>query len=92
VPQPAVVPLLPPVEQLTTRALGREWLRTTAALASQLEPLVHESLARRREVALDELERRDPDGFARWLAAGPVPGSDPADWLGTDAAGSPEAA
>ena len=62
------------------------------ALAGRLEPVVHESLVRRREDALDELERRDPVGFARWLAAGPVPGSDPADWLGADSAGSPGAA
>jgi hypothetical protein len=88
---PELSRLLPPVEQLTTRALGREWLRTTAALAGRLEPVVRASLVRRREDALDELERRDPDGFARWLAAGPVPGSDPADWLRTDSAGSPEA-
>jgi hypothetical protein len=84
--------LLPPVEQLTTRALGREWLRSTAALAGRLEPVVRASLVRRREDALDELERRDPDGFARWMAAGPAPGSDPADWLRTDSAGRPEAA
>jgi hypothetical protein len=90
--QPEAVRPLPPVEQLTTRALGREWLRSTAALAQRLEPMVHASLVRRREDALDELERRDPDGFARWMAAGPLPGSDPADWLGTDSAGSPEAA
>ena len=30
-----------------------------------------EALVRRREETLDELERRDPDGFARWLAVGP---------------------
>jgi hypothetical protein len=84
--------LLPPVAQLSTRALGREWLRTTAALASRLEPVVRASIVRRREDALDELERRDPAGFARWLAAGPVPGSDPADWLHSDSAGSTEAA
>jgi hypothetical protein len=84
--------LLPPVEQLTTRALGQEWVCTTAALAGRLEPVVRASLVRRREDTLDELERRDPDGFARWLAAGPLPGSDPADWMRTDSAGSPEAA
>jgi hypothetical protein len=84
--------LLPPVEQLTTRALGREWVRTAAALAGRLEPVVRATLVRRREDALDELERRDPDGFARWMAAGPVPGSDPADWMRTDSAGSPGAA
>jgi hypothetical protein len=38
-------------------------------------------LVARREEALDELERRDPDGFARWLAAGPNRASDPADFV-----------
>jgi hypothetical protein len=85
-------PLLPPVDQLSTRALGREWLCSTAALAGRLDPGVRASIVRRREGALDELERRDPEGFARWLAAGPAPGSDPADWLHTGAAGSTEAA
>jgi hypothetical protein len=83
---------LPPVDQLSTRALGREWLTSTAALASRLDPPVRALIVRRREDALDELERRDPLGFARWLAAGPEPGSDPADWLRSDAAGSTEAA
>jgi len=47
---------------------------------------------RRREEVLDELEVRDPGGFSRWLGGGPVPGSDPADYVqgdriaGTDAA------
>jgi len=70
-----------PVTELPTAALGREWLRTTAALAGRLEPAARESIVRRRQEALDELERRDADGFARWLAAGPAPGSDPADFV-----------
>jgi hypothetical protein len=73
-----------PVTELPTAALGREWLRTTAALAGRLEPAARESIVRRRQEALDELERRDADGFARWLAAGPVPGSDPADFVRGD--------
>jgi len=32
---------------------------------------------------LDELERRDADGFRRWLAAGARPGGDPARYLAT---------
>jgi hypothetical protein len=77
-----------PVTDLPTAALGREWLRTTAALAGRLEPAARESIVRRRQEALDELERRDADGFARWLAAGPVPGSDPAEYVhGGPAAG-----
>lgn len=83
-PQPASAPgdgRLLPVETLTTRALGDEWLRTTAALAGRLTPDARTALVARREEALDELERRDPEGFERWLAAGPVRGSDPADFV-----------
>jgi hypothetical protein len=78
---PGAALLLPPVSALSTAALGREWLRTTAALTGRLEPAVRQSIVARREEALDELERRDPEGFARWLAAGPVPGSDPAGYV-----------
>ena len=80
-PSPAGDSRLLPVETLTTRALGDEWIRTTAALAGRLTPDTRTALVRRREEALDELERRDPDGFNRWLAAGPVRGSDPADFV-----------
>ena len=83
---------LPPVSALSTEALGQEWVRTTTALSGPLDARTREAIVVRRQQTLDELERRDPDGFARWLAAGPVPGSDPADWLRTDSAGSPEAA
>jgi hypothetical protein len=72
---------LSPVAALTTRALGDEWLRTTGALAGRLDPRARQSLVVRREEALDELERRDPDGFSRWLASGPTPASDPAEFV-----------
>jgi hypothetical protein len=86
------VDLLPPVPTLSTRALGQEWLRTSAILAGRLDPAARAVLVGRRQEALDELELRDPAGFARWMLAGPVPGSDPADYVrrdrtaGTDAA------
>jgi hypothetical protein len=67
------------VEVLSTGDLGDEWLYTTAALAGGLDPATRQSLVHRREAVLDELERRDPEGFLRWLAAGPTPGSNPAD-------------
>jgi hypothetical protein len=78
---PAGAPVLVPVSALRTSALGQEWLCTTAALAGRLEPGVRQSIVRRREETLDELERRDPEGFVRWLAAGAVPGSDPAGFV-----------
>ena len=73
--------LLPPVSVLTTGELGQEWTRTTAILAGPLPAPAREALVTRREEALDELERRDPAGFARWLAAGPGLSSDPADYV-----------
>jgi hypothetical protein len=70
-----------PVWTLPTPALGQDWLDTTAALAGPLSPSERESLVHRREQVLDELERRDPEGFAQWLAVGPNRGSDPADYV-----------
>jgi hypothetical protein len=85
-PRPsATARALPPVSGLPTWALGREWVRTTNALAGGLQPAAREAIVRRRQETLDELERRDPLGFARWLAAGPVPGSDPAQYVRGDA-------
>ena len=69
------------VSGLTTPALGREWLRSTTALSGRMAPVERQALVRRRQETLDELERRDPVGFARWLAEGPVPGSDPAAYV-----------
>lgn len=83
---------LRPVPAMSTRALGQEWVRTSAVLAGRLDPAARAALVHRRQQALDELERRDPEGFSRWLIGGPVPGSDPADYVrhdriaGTDAA------
>jgi hypothetical protein len=73
--------LLPPVAVLTTAELGQEWTRTTAVLAGPLDPAAREALVARREEMLDELERRDPAGFARWLRAGPTLSSDPAGYV-----------
>ena len=83
---------VPPVGVLSTEALGREWVHTTAALAGRLAPAERQSLVARRQEALDELERRDPAGFARWLAAGPLPGSDPAGYVQGDPAAGTDAA
>ncbi|MBB3083381.1 hypothetical protein [Geodermatophilus sabuli] len=81
--RPAEAPPAPssPVSAMTTGELGREWVRTTAALAGPLDAAARQVIVARRQETLDELERRDPAGFARWLAAVPQPGSDPADHL-----------
>jgi hypothetical protein len=59
-----------PASLLPTPALAREWQRTTVALESAWGPAAWDDVVRRRQELLDELERRNPDGFARWLAAG----------------------
>lgn len=74
--------VLPPVRILTSRSLGEEWLRTTALLDAAPDPLTREAVAARRAAVLDELERRDPEGFARWLADGAGRGGNPAEFLG----------
>ena len=68
---------LPPVSSLSTGDLGREWVRTTTALNGPLDARTREAIVIRRQETLDELERRDPDGFARWIAGLPLAGSDP---------------
>ena len=68
---------LPPVSSLSTGDLGREWVRTTTALNGPLDARTREAMVIRRQETLDELERRDPDGFARWIAGLPLAGSDP---------------
>jgi hypothetical protein len=78
---PAPVVASSPVSALTTGELGREWVRTTAALAGPLDAATRQAIVARRQETLDELERRDPVGFARWMAAVPLPGSDPAGHL-----------
>lgn len=68
---------LPPVTALSTGDLGREWVRTTAALSGPLDARTREAIVVRRQQTLDEFERRDPDGFARWLSGLPLAGGDP---------------
>ena len=77
---------------LSVEALGREWLRTSAELARQPGPVARQALVERRRDALDELERRDPAGFARWLAGGATVDSDPARYVSGDPAAGSDAA
>lgn len=81
IPGPSWSSPAPAVSGLPTAALGEEWLCTGAALRGALAPAVRQRIVTRREQVLDELERRDPAGFARWLAAGPLHGGDPAGFV-----------
>jgi hypothetical protein len=81
-----------PVALLSTSVLVSEWSRTTEALVSRLEPAARQVVVRRRHEVLDELERRDPAGVARWLAAGAAEQSDPATFVRGDRATGSDAA
>jgi hypothetical protein len=66
-PPPAA---LPPAAGLPVEELSREWRRTAGLLESAVDAGTRAQVVRRRGEVLDELERRDPAGFARWLATG----------------------
>jgi hypothetical protein len=70
-----------PVSLLPSPALSREWRRTKAVLGSASGPGAWDEVVRRRQEVLDEVERRDPNGFARWLAAGAPAGGGPGTFL-----------
>jgi hypothetical protein len=70
-----------PVSGLSTAALAREWRRTTTALVSGLDQAARQRVVRRRGDVLDELERREPRAFDRWLAAAAEDG-DPGEFFG----------
>ncbi|WP_222192455.1 hypothetical protein [Modestobacter italicus] len=78
--------------RLSVPALGQEWVRSSAALPVTWDPAARQELVRRRQEALDELERRDPAGFARWLADGATVDSDPAEYVSGDPAAGSDAA
>lgn len=63
---------------LTTEELCRVWQETAVALESA-EAQDREAVAEVRRVCLDEFERRNPDGFQRWIDAGAP--SDPTSFL-----------
>ena len=62
-------PLVSVLPSLTTPALCREWLRSLVVLRAVVGPAALDDVSRLRRRYLDELERRDPAGFARWLDA-----------------------
>jgi hypothetical protein len=55
------------VEKMTTLSLCQAWVSTGDQLRSSLAPDAHLRLATARQLYLDELERRHPDGVSAWL-------------------------
>ena len=83
--QPGIrqLPSLPdePVEHCSTEELCRAWRASYTALQHGCTSADLTALADRRRRYLDEIERRDPAGYARWMASGARAGSDPARFL-----------
>lgn len=73
--------------QLTTGQLCVAWEMSGALLSRALPGAERDQIVALRRRYLDELERRDPDGFRRWLDAGSAWGDEPGRYL--DGGGGP---
>jgi hypothetical protein len=81
---PAAEPPLPlTFEALSTPELCLAWRRSYLALLDVTSSRARWQIVRMRQCLLDELERRDRDGFTRWLDTGARAGSDPGRYLST---------
>jgi len=87
VPEPAALPAdepPTPVTTLTDKQLCQAWrasFRTLEHLFVISDTAQQARLITRRQQYLDELEQRNPHGFARWLASGARPAGDPSRFL-----------
>jgi hypothetical protein len=82
---PAAEPPLPSTfEALSTAELCLAWRRSYLALLDVTSYPARCTIVRMRGCLLDELERRDRDGFIRWLDSGARAGSDPGRYLSSD--------
>ena len=87
-PSPAPAPAAPPViesvaPETTTAELCLTWRRSYLALLDTPSGPDRDRVVDQRRELLDELHRRDPDGFARWLDTGARANGDPGRYLGT---------
>jgi len=81
------------VRSMSDQELCRAFRRSFVLLGRADEPSEQLRLVVLREVYLDEMARRDPAGFAVWLASGARAASAPEKYLGrSPAPGEPEAA
>jgi hypothetical protein len=79
--RPAADPARPPplaaVATLTTEQLCTSWRTSFDAVTGATDPHRLGTLAGLRRSYLDEMERRDPEGFEVWLALHARAGDDP---------------
>jgi hypothetical protein len=71
----------PPVADMATEDLCVAWRRSYFLLHLAVDERTRRLVVQRRQDFLDEIERRDRRGFARWLDSGAKAGSDPAPYL-----------
>lgn len=70
-----------PLHDLATEKLCLLWRRSYTRLQHTSNPTSMSRTAALRQDILDELERRDSDGFERWLGSGARAGSNPNRYL-----------
>ncbi|WP_326954375.1 hypothetical protein [Amycolatopsis sp. NBC_01286] len=69
------------VTDLSTAELCLAWRRSYGELLRAPDEPARRRVVRSRRAYLDELERRDREGFARWLGSGARAGGDPQRYL-----------
>ncbi|MGH3507985.1 MAG: hypothetical protein ACRDO2_12360 [Nocardioidaceae bacterium] len=74
--------------RLTTVELINAWRSSYAGLQRARTVGETARIAARRQQYIDELERRDPGGFERWLVSGDSPASDASSFLADDDGGA----
>jgi hypothetical protein len=75
---------MPVPEDLSTHELCLAWQRTYLVLLDVAADTPRDNIVALRGRLLDEIERRDPAGFTRWLETGARAGSDPGRYLTGD--------
>ncbi len=70
-----------PLHELATEKLCLLWRRSYTRLQHTSSPTSMSRTSALRKDILDELERRDSDGFERWLGSGARAGSNPTRYL-----------
>lgn len=81
--EPELEPTTDPAD-MSIAQLCLAWQRTYFVLLDLPAGPLRAAVVHLRGVLLDEIERRDPDGFARWLETGARAGSDPRRYLAPD--------
>ncbi|MEU8223689.1 hypothetical protein [Kribbella sp. NPDC048915] len=71
----------PVVAEVGTDRLCRDWLNSYDALRNADSELERLRIVADRQRCLDELERRDPEGFQAWLGSAAGPATDPRRFL-----------